>query len=215
MQRFIKWLAVITSLDLLIVLLGGALVTKTGSGQGCGKSWPLCNGEFVPSNLSMETIIELSHRLTSGSAGILVTLLCILSWKYYKHVRETKTLAILSFVFLVAQALMGAAVVWGQMPAVLAIHFGISLISFASVILLTCLIFEIDQKFDARSLIMDKNEISYLWCNNLQLYRRHTGALVRHERASLACPDFPLCSKTDLCQLNYMNGFKWAIGLRC
>ena len=54
----------------------------------------------------METIIELSHRLTSGSAGILVTLLCILSWKYYKHVRETKTLAILSFVFLVAQALM-------------------------------------------------------------------------------------------------------------
>ena len=49
-----------------------------------------------------------------------------------------------------------AAVVWGQMPAVLAIHFGISLISFASVILLTCLIFEIDQKFDARSLIMDK-----------------------------------------------------------
>ena len=87
--------------------------------------------------------------------------------------RETKTLAILSFVFLVAQALMGAAaVVWGQMPAVLAIHFGISLISFASVILLTCLIFEIDQKFDARSLIMDKNEISYLWCNNLQLYRR-------------------------------------------
>lgn len=121
----------------------------------------------------METIIELSHRLTSGSAGILVTLLCILSWKYYKHVRETKTLAILSFVFLVAQALMGAAaVVWGQMPAVLAIHFGISLISFASVILLTCLIFEIDQKFDARSLIMDKkNEIPYLWCNNLLLSR--------------------------------------------
>ena len=63
MQRFIKWLAVITSLDLLIVLLGGALVTKTGSGQGCGKSWPLCNGEFVPSNLSMETIIELSTAL--------------------------------------------------------------------------------------------------------------------------------------------------------
>ncbi|MDA1610994.1 heme A synthase [Bacillus cereus] len=197
MQRFIKWLAVITSLDLLIVLLGGALVTKTGSGQGCGKSWPLCNGEFVPSNLSMETIIELSHRLTSGSAGILVTLLCILSWKYYKHVRETKTLAILSFVFLVAQALMGAAaVVWGQMPAVLAIHFGISLISFASVILLTCLIFEIDQKFDARSLIMDKKMKFHIYGVTIYCYLVvYTGALVRHERASLACPDFPLCSK--------------------
>jgi heme a synthase len=197
LQRFIKWLAVITSLDLLIVLLGGALVTKTGSGQGCGKSWPLCNGELVPSNLSMETIIELSHRLTSGSAGILVTLLCILSWKYYKHVRETKTLAILSFVFLVAQALMGAAaVVWGQMPAVLAIHFGISLISFASVILLTCLIFEIDQKFDARSLIMDQKMKFHIYGVTIYSYIVvYTGALVRHERASLACPDFPLCSK--------------------
>ena len=104
-----------------------------------------------------------------------------------------------------------AAVVWGQMPAVLAIHFGISLISFASVILLTCLIFEIDQKFDARSLIMDKNEIPYLWCNNLLLSRCLHRALVRHERASLACPDFPLCSKIDLCRLNYMSGFKWDI----
>ena len=42
----------------------------------------------------------------------------------------------------------------------------------------------------------------------------YTGALVRHERASLACPDFPLCSKIDLCQLNYMNGFKWDIELQ-
>ncbi|RAN85847.1 heme A synthase, partial [Bacillus sp. SRB_28] len=64
---------------------------------------------------------------------------------------------ILSFVFLGAQALMGAAaVVWGQMPAVIAIHFCISLILFASVILLTCLIFENDKKFDARALIIDK-----------------------------------------------------------
>ena len=165
----------------------------------------------------METIIELSHRLTSGSAGILVTLLCILSWKYYKHVRETKTLAILSFVFLVAQALMGAAaVVWGQMPAVLAIHFGISLISFASVILLTCLIFEIDQNLMHVHLLWTKMKFHIYGVTIYSYIVVYTGALVRHERASLACPDFPLCSKTDLCQLNYMNGFKWAIELqRC
>ncbi|QWI73114.1 heme A synthase (plasmid) [Bacillus mycoides] len=197
MQGFIKWLAVITSLDLLGVLLGGALVTKTGSSQGCGRSWPLCHGKFIPSNLSIETIIELSHRLVSGSAGILVTLLCILSWKYYKHVRETKILAILSLVFLVAQALMGAAaVVWGQIPTILAIHFGISLISFASVILQTCLIFEIDKKFDARSLIMDKKMKFHIYGVTIYSYIvSYTGALVRHEHASLACPSFPLCSK--------------------
>ncbi|WP_369902903.1 heme A synthase [Bacillus manliponensis] len=197
MQRFIKWLAVISCIDLLIVLLGGALVTKTGSGQGCGRSWPLCNGELVPSSFPMDTIIELSHRITSGSAGILITILCVLAWKHYGHIRETKTLAILSFVFLVAQALMGAAaVVWGQVPAVLAIHFGISLISFAAVVLLTFLIFEIDQKFDARSVIIDAKMKFHIYGITIYSYIVvYTGALVRHEHASLACPDFPLCSK--------------------
>lgn len=197
MQRFIKWLAVISCIDLLMVILGGALVTKTGSGQGCGRSWPLCNGELVPSDFPMDTIIELSHRIVSGSAGILIALLCVLAWKHYGHVRETKPLAILSFAFLVAQALMGAAaVMWGQVPAVLAIHFGISLISFASVILLTCLIFEIDKKFDARSLIIDKKMKFHIYGVTIYSYIVvYTGALVRHEHASLACPNFPMCSK--------------------
>ncbi len=71
------------------------------------------------------------------------------------------------------------------MPAVLAIHFGISLISFASVILLTCLIFEIDQKFDARSLIMDKKMKFHIYGVTIYSYIVvYTGALVRHERAS-------------------------------
>ena len=105
-------------------------------------------------------------------------------------------------------------VVWGQMPAVLAIHFGISLISFASVILLTCLIFEIDQNLMHVHLLWTKMKFHIYGVTIYSYIVVYTGALVRHERASLACPDFPLCSKTDLCQLNYMNGFKWAIGLR-
>ena len=119
----------------------------------------------------METIIELSHRLTSGSAGILVTLLCILSGNIINMCAKQNVSNFILRIFSCTSINGAAAVVWGQMPAVLAIHFGISLISFASVILLTCLIFEIDQKFDARSLIMDKNEIPYLWCNNLLLSR--------------------------------------------
>jgi cytochrome c oxidase assembly protein subunit 15 len=196
LQRFLKWLGVVTSLDLLLVLLGGALVTKTGSGQGCGKSWPLCHGQLIPHPLTLETVIELSHRIVSGSASILVLLLCVLSWIYIGHVRETKLLAIVSFLFLVAQALIGAAaVVWGQSAAVLALHFGISLISFASVLLLTLLIFEVDKKFDAHSLIVDKKMRFHIFSVTIYSYIVvYTGALVRHEKASLACPNFPMCS---------------------
>ncbi|WP_416826973.1 COX15/CtaA family protein [Ectobacillus polymachus] len=195
MRRFLKFLAILTSVDLLLVLVGGSLVTETGSSQGCGHSWPLCNGQIIPHPLTINTVIELSHRLVSGSAGILVLLLCILSWKMIGHVKETKLLAVLSLLFLVAQALIGAAaVVWGQSAMVLALHFGISLISFASVALLTLLIFEVDKKFDAHSIVLDKKMKFHIYGSTIYTYIVvYTGALVRHEKATLACTSFPFC----------------------
>ncbi|TCT26912.1 cytochrome c oxidase assembly protein subunit 15 [Melghiribacillus thermohalophilus] len=198
MIKLLKWLSVASSLGMLLVLVGGALVTKTESGLGCGRSWPLCNGELIPSNITTETIIELSHRVVSGSVGILVLLLSILAWKFYGHIRETKFLAFLSIFFLVFQGLIGAAaVVWGQSDFVLALHFGISLISFAAVFLLMLLIFEIDKKFDARSLIIHKKlrkQFYMLFIYTLIVV--YTGALVRHAEASLVCKSWPLCDNS-------------------
>lgn len=196
LQQLLKIISVITSIVMLFVLIGGALVTKTESGLGCGRSWPLCNGELIPSPLTLETIIELSHRLVSGLAGILVILLSILSWKMIGHIRETKLLVFLSMFFLVLQALIGAAaVVWGQSDAVLALHFGISLISFASVLLLTLLIFEVDRKFDAKKLSIGKTMSFHIFGIFIYSYIVvYTGAYVRHTGSSLACPNVPFCS---------------------
>ncbi|WP_083249040.1 COX15/CtaA family protein [Bacillus solimangrovi] len=196
MQKLFKALAVVTSFVMLFVLIGGSLVTKTGSGDGCGDSWPLCNGELIPSQITFELIIELSHRLVSGTAGILVIILAIWSWKRIGHIRETKFLASMSVIFLIAQALFGAAaVVWGQSDTVLAIHFGISLISFATVLLLTLLIFEVDKKFDAKSVVIAKGMRMQIYALIVYLYAVvYTGALVRHTNSSLACQDFPLCT---------------------
>src|SRR3954454_1248973 len=142
---------------MIFILLGGALVTKTGSGMGCGRSWPLCEGKFVPSEITPELVIELAHRLVSGAGGIMVLVLSVWSWKAIGHIRETKFLSLLSVIFLLLQGLIGAAaVLWGQSGFVLALHFGISLVSFASVFLLTLLIFEIDKKFNAEKLYIDK-----------------------------------------------------------
>lgn len=183
---------------MLFVLIGGALVTKTGSGLGCGRSWPLCNGELIPSDITPELVIELSHRLVSGLAGVMVLVLSVWSWRAIGHIRETKFLAMVSFVFLVLQGLIGAAaVVWGQSDFVLALHFGISLISFASVFLLTLLIFEIDKKFDAESLVLDTKMKQHIYGIIAYCYVVvYTGALVRHKQASLACPSWPLCSNS-------------------
>jgi heme a synthase len=195
LQRSLKWLAVATTIGMILVLLGGALVTKTESGMGCGRSWPLCNGEFVPSDITSELVIELAHRLVSGLVGFLVLILSIWSWKVIGHIRETKFLSFLSFFFLLLQGLVGAAaVIWEQSDFILALHFGISLISFAAVFLLTLLIFEIDKKFDADKLIIDKRMGFHIISISIYSYFViYTGALVRHTKSSLVCRDWPLC----------------------
>ena len=194
-HKGLKWLAVLTTLGMLFVLLGGALVTKTESGMGCGRSWPLCNGQFIPSDITFELVIELAHRVVSGGVGLLVLALSIWSWKAIGYKRETKFLAALSFFFLVLQGLIGAAaVLWGQSDFVLALHFGISLISFASILLLTLLVFEVDKKFDANSLVINKRMRFHMVGVTIYSYLVvYTGALVRHTESSLVCKDWPLC----------------------
>lgn len=142
---------------MLFILLGGALVTKTDSGMGCGRHWPGCNGQLIPDVITAEVLIEFSHRIVTGVVGILIVILAVWSWRALGHVRETKFLSFMAIFFLVLQALIGAAqVLWGQGDFILALHFGISLISFASVLLLTLLVFEVDKKYDTQNIQVGK-----------------------------------------------------------
>src|SRR5699024_730753 len=115
MIKYLKWLSVIDTLGMVFVLLGGALVTITDLGAGCGASWFLFHGVLIPSEITPELVIELSHRLVSGIVGIAVLALSFLSLKHIGHIREVKFLSFMSLFFLVLQGLIGvAAVVWGQ-----------------------------------------------------------------------------------------------------
>ena len=199
MIKHLKWLSVAATISMMLLLLGGALVTKTGSEDGCGNSWPLCEGEIIPSEITFELVVELSHRLVTGAVGILITVLAVLAWKKIGHVREVKFLSFISVFFLILQALIGAgAVMWGQSDFFLAAHFGISLISFASVFLLMLLIFEIDKKFDAKSLIIQKKHRIQIY--SLAIYTLivvYSGALVRHTDSNLVCGDWPFCTNSS------------------
>ncbi|MEC3882695.1 heme A synthase [Halobacillus sp. HZG1] len=210
-MRLLKLLSVLATLGMLLVLLGGALVTKTDSGMGCGNSWPLCHGEWFPSNIDLALIIELSHRLVSGGVGLLVLGLSILAWVKIGHIREVKFLSFLAFFFLLAQGLIGAAAVkWGQSDFVLAIHFGISLVSFAAVLLLMLIIFEIDRKFDARSLSIRKDFRFHIYTlTAYTLIVVYTGALVRHTYSSMACLDWPMCANASPFDFSSYGTAQW------
>lgn len=211
MIRTLKWLSVVSTIGMFFILLGGALVTKTDSGMGCGDSWPLCHGQLFPSEITPELIIEYSHRLVSSIIGVTILLLAIIAWFTIGHIREVKFLSFLSVFFLILQGLIGAAaVVWGQSDFVLAIHFGVSLISFASVFLLTMLIFEIDTKFDTNKLYIKKahrTEIYLLFIYTLVVV--YTGALVRHVNANLVCGSWPFCINSSPFAFSDYNFEQW------
>ena len=95
----------------VLVILWGALVRATGSGAGCGRHWPLCNGVAVPQTAETATLIEYGHRTTSGLALILVAVLWWWSRKTFDSGHRVRKAAAWSFGFIVIEALIGAGLV--------------------------------------------------------------------------------------------------------
>lgn len=101
----------------LVVIVWGAFVRATGSGAGCGRHWPLCNGEVVPRPKSIATVIEMTHRLTSGLAMILVFALAFLIFRRTSRGDRVRRAAVLSSVFMLGEALLGAGLVLFELVA--------------------------------------------------------------------------------------------------
>ena len=99
------------------VILGGAYVRATGSGAGCGDHWPLCNGVVVPDLSVLHTFIEYTHRVSSGIVGIGSVILLIWAIKVTKKNKPVRISAIIAFVFVLFEALLGAGLVLFKLVA--------------------------------------------------------------------------------------------------
>ncbi len=95
----------------LLVILWGAVVRATGSGAGCGSHWPLCNGELIVRAPAIETLIELSHRLTSGLALISVVILLVWARRAFPAGHVIRKGAMASMILIIIEALIGAGLV--------------------------------------------------------------------------------------------------------
>jgi heme A synthase len=95
----------------VFVVLWGAFVRATGSGAGCGNHWPTCNGQVVPHAAQIATIIEFTHRATSGLALMAIVGLVVGAFRAYPRRHPVRTGAVLSGVFILTEALIGAGLV--------------------------------------------------------------------------------------------------------
>lgn len=66
----------------VVTILWGAVVRATGSGNGCGDHWPLCNGTVWQQSPTLHTMIEFTHRISAGAIdSVLVLTLIVWTWR--------------------------------------------------------------------------------------------------------------------------------------
>jgi cytochrome c oxidase assembly protein subunit 15 len=128
----------------VLVIVWGAIVRATGSGAGCGDHWPLCNGQVVPLNPRLATVIEFTHRMMSG--GTLILVLALVAWVFRSTVQRhlARVFAVAALLLTVNEALLGALLVklgltamstspWR--PPMLALHLSNTLLLLAALAL--------------------------------------------------------------------------------
>ncbi len=195
MRRLLRILAIITSISSYIILAMGSIVTNTGSGQGCGNSWPFCHGQIIPGTITVAGIIEYSHRVTSSVDGLLVVALTAGTWLLYRKDFRAKLFAAMSLFFVVLQGALGALTVVYEGTYVklwlLSVHFGLSLIALASVVLLTIRLYQLHGQSQSTvpEMRFEGKRLQYsLWgLAALTYIVVYTGALVEHAGAVAAC----------------------------
>jgi len=195
LKRSINILTLLTCIGMFLVLLAGTIVTKMDAGRGCGDDWPLCNGRFIPA-YTLESFLEYNHRFISGIVGILVVATFYVVWRHMRDRKEAIFYAAMALAFTVIQAALGAmAVMKPQSDAVLALHFGISLIAFASTLLL---VIDVRKKRE-HAAVPSAYGTGYRWIIWLTIIYCYivvyTGAYVRHTESYSGCGlDWPLCN---------------------
>lgn len=95
----------------IAVILWGGVVRATGSGAGCGDHWPLCNGTVVQHSPQAATIIEFTHRVTSGISFFAAVGLLIWTFAGTRKHHLARAAAVAAVVFTIFEALLGALLV--------------------------------------------------------------------------------------------------------
>lgn len=111
--RAVHWLARLTALATLCLLIAGALVVGHDAGLAV-PDWPLSFGTWMPP-MEGGVFYEHGHRMIAATVGLLTTVLAVwLGWKDSR--RWVKKLAVAAWVAVVVQAILGGLTVLYLLP---------------------------------------------------------------------------------------------------
>lgn len=92
----------------LLVIAVGTIVRATGSGDGCGSHWPLCDGEMIPLAPTIAKAIEFTHRAVSGVDGILVLALFVGGFLLFPKKHPVRPAVVGALLLTLFEAFIGA-----------------------------------------------------------------------------------------------------------
>ena len=94
----------------IVSILAGAFVRATGSGDGCGATWPTCKGRIIPALTDTSELIEFSHRSVSGLLLVVTLIIFSKTRKFQKGSLVKSVTNYLTF-FVILEAIIGAIIV--------------------------------------------------------------------------------------------------------
>jgi heme A synthase len=109
-----KWFAVFAWAVLaynIPVILWGAYVRVSFSGDGCGAHWPFCAGQVLPQHMATPMLIEFTHRMMTSVDSIAAILLCVWAFRAFPKRHAVRSYALWSLLLLFVEALLGAGLV--------------------------------------------------------------------------------------------------------
>ncbi len=101
----------------VLVIVYGAFVRATLSGDGCGDHWPSCNGELIPFAPERKTVVEFAHRVTSGLAWFFALGVFLYARRVAPKRHRVRRYAALGLFLMTTEALIGAGLVVLKMVA--------------------------------------------------------------------------------------------------
>lgn len=109
-RRFARFAWGVLAYTVLVIVWGG-FVRASGSGAGCGAHWPLCNGEVVPVSPALNTVIELSHRVSSGILGFVALAMAVAAFLVFPRRSPVRGAAVWTAVLVGIEGLIGRGLV--------------------------------------------------------------------------------------------------------
>jgi protoheme IX farnesyltransferase len=183
-------LTVIATFALIVI---GGIVRVTGSGLGC-PDWPTCHGQLIPP-LEQAAILEYSHRLVGALVSPLIVATTVGAWLWRRSDPAIRVPATALPVMLAIQIVLGAIVVWLELPGmVVLVHLGFAILILGGLTWISVL-----SGHAPRPTAVSPPDLRKFF----RLTRAGAvavfmlillGALVRAQGASWACTGFPTCN---------------------